>query len=1393
MSSSSDDEIVINRSAKRSNRSLPKNNKIEETLAKIREAKAGGTKYKPNIDVKDVYETIDEEEYQKIVNERQKNAFVVGDEGHGYWNEEEDDFLSENDLDEEKEKNIKTKKNKKVIKSGIKNYFNTVSKEKVKDNIAVKFDEDEVLKDLLKELDGDEEKNDPVVAEPQNRNPFKRHLQSPIENEKPIKTPKIVSTPIKVNSPVNQQECIVKKDVVTPVKSATVEIVADDGPKDIVMKDISLKTGNLIMDDFDESLDNSMFEEEKVNKNKSDKVLNLLETEELVEQGNLPDSEDFTEHQEEVDIVEGFTENVGINETQDENSTTITMHFVDAFEDPIKHPSDVYLFGRIQKVGGYNKSVCVKLYNIESQVFFIPRLTRVVNGNNTNVEVKMTDVYEEVKNILLKNYNIPTFKSRVVKKRLAFEDEEWNNKEIDCLEVRYNAKLSRLPTTMNGETFFKVCNTTSSALERILLECKIMGPSIIEIKNVAPVDSKVSYCNLEYTCDMEKMGNISNVENSKSIPTTTKLISFNILTELNKNNESEIVMINGVFDLTTKNNIDKTKSYLEGFTRFCFMTVPFKASIPFNWKSKCISKGIRNIECLKNEREVIIKFLEFLEKHDFDLYVGHDFAEQLSKLVTRLYKLKISQWSRISRLKRTVDIYKVGFSKASQWELTCGRLIADSRIAAMELLKAKAYDLDDLVEQLFGEKRDLEFMNGRVGENYATPDALANFINKCIKDSFYSIRIIAKLDVIPLFAQMTRIVGGIFSRTLLGGRSERNEYLLLHAFYNRNYITPDKHSKTSLRATKKENDDSDNVKKTTFSGGMVLEPLKGLYDTYVILLDFNSLYPSIIQEYNICFTTISNCRKEPEDENNLPKAPGSDKQLGILPIEISKLVECRRAVKLSLNKTKNLDDFERKKLEIKQMALKLTANSMYGCLGFNASRFCAKTLAALVTFKGREILLSTKNLVERSGFRVIYGDTDSIMINSNSHSLKEAKEIAMTVKKMVNKCYKNLEIDLDGVYKKLLLLKKKKYAGLSVNPNNENDVKRELKGLDIVRRDWSVLVKETGDTIIDLIFSKDRDDLNYEILSMLGSLKNKLNNMEIGLDKFEIFKQLTKNPTEYNDAKGQAHVSVALRLNKVGLTRYKAGDVVKYIICVDGTTNSAPQRAYHKKEFENFPKLKVDVEYYLKQQLSPVIRRLCEPIKEIDPIQIDESLGLDTTALRNKMLEKNDSIDNDDIDATFEQDFDSCKSFTFNCPNPECMVNIEIRAPIITFGNITRLSLEQCCKCDCNFIENKGYITNCLTEQLRKQIKEYCTSPYVCDDETCTYQSQRPPIKMSKHGPLCIKCENGIMKKKYSIKKLYDQQCFFRNIFDIEHAISRGLITPEIRQQLENNNNYLDI
>ena len=183
-------------------------------------------------------------------------------------------------------------------------------------------------------------------------------------------------------------------------------------------------------------------------------------------------------------------------------------------------------------------------------------------------------------------------------------------------------------------------------------------------------------------------------------------------------------------------------------------------------------------------------------------------------------------------------------------------------------------------------------------------------------------------------------------------------------------------------------------KKAAYSGGLVLEPKKGVcvcvracvrtcvracvcmpsmsvstpsrvshshfssslgfYDSFILLLDFNSLYPSIIQEYNIDFTTVPHWQLAIQEPERPLDPPGESVEPGILPTEIRILVQRRREVKnLMKNAPKSSDQYVQ--LDVRQKALKLTANSMYGCLGFSHSRFYAQPLAALITSRGREV------------------------------------------------------------------------------------------------------------------------------------------------------------------------------------------------------------------------------------------------------------------------------------------------------------------------------------------------------------------------------------------------------------------------------------------------------
>nr|CAD7257851.1 unnamed protein product [Timema shepardi] len=443
---------------------------------------------------------------------------------------------------------------------------------------------------------------------------------------------------------------------------------------------------------------------------------------------------------------------------------------------------------------------------------------------------------------------------------------------------------------------------------------------------------------------------------------------------------------------------------------------------------------------------------------------------------------------------------------------------------------------------------------------------------------------------------------------------------------------------------------------------------------------------------------------------------------GVLPTEIRKLVESRREVK-KLMKSPDISPELCLQYNIRQTALKLTANSMYGCLGFPSSRFYAKSLAAMVTAKGREILINTKDLVEKLNYEVIYGDTDSIMINTNCLDYDQVFKIGNKIKAEVNRMYRQVELEIDGVFKYMLLLKKKKYAAvvLSRLPNGEMVQKQELKGLDIVRRDWSQLSAEVGKFVVQQILSDQTPDERIDnIHTHLIQIREDLENHRVPLSLLTITKQLTKNPEDYVDVKAMAHVQVAMRINKKGGKKIRQGDTVEYIICEDGTSLPATQRAYHVDELKTNDGLKIDINYYLAQQIHPVVSRLCEPIEGTDAARIADCLGLDPSNYRKykHQAEAEEPTPGENISLSDEERYKYCDR--------------------LVSGNEEYLSVEKCCNPECS-VRPIQYLTS-IQNQLNWLI---------CEDPGCTNRIRRVPLHFSRNYPICTQCEKGVMFKEF--------------------------------------------
>ncbi|KAL1354676.1 hypothetical protein HN51_006736 [Arachis hypogaea] len=1155
-----------------------------------------------------------------------------------------------------------------------------------------------------------------------------------------------------------------------------------------------------------------------------------------------------------------------------EEDGSLPFYILDAYEEfNGANRGTLYLFGKV-KAGNSYQSCCVVVKNMQRCVYAIPSHPIHLTDEMVKLEKdakksadfhkKLQDAVSGLKNELAKhllNLNVSCFSMAPVKRKYAFERFEIPSGESYVLKISYPFKDQILPADLKGESFSGLLGTHYSALELFLVKRKIKGPSWLQVSNFSncPTSERerfVSWCKFEVIVDSPKDIRVSTSSKiSFEIPPVV-VTAINLKTTINeKQNVNEIVSASIVCCNMVKIDTPMLASEWKRPGMLTHFTVIRKIDgniFPLGFSKEVTernSKAGSNVLCVESsERALLNRLMTELHKLDSDVLVGHNISGfDLEVLLHRSQACKVpsNMWSKLGRLKRSalprLDRGSKAFgSGARPAVMSCmsGRLLCDTFLCSRDLLKEVSYSLTELTKTQLKKFRK-EVAPHDVPKKFQSAESLIELIECSETDAWLSMELMFHLSVLPLTRQLTNISGNLWGKTLQGARAQRVEFLLLHAFHAKKYMVPDKipnYAKETTLTKRKvahgvedsnlqeadgneanyDNDaaDTDNKKSKkapSYAGGLVLEPKKGLYDKYILLLDFNSLYPSIIQEYNICFTTVE--RSQGASFSRLP----SSLETGVLPELLKNLVERRRLVKKWMKKASGL---KVQQLDIQQQALKLTANSMYGCLGFSNSRFYAKPIAELITLQGREILQSTVDLVQNNlNLEVIYGDTDSIMIYSGLDDIAKAKAMASKVIQEVNKKYRCLEIDLDGLYKRMLLLKKKKYAAVKVQFNDDTPYEViERKGLDIVRRDWSLLAKELGDFCLTQILSGGScEDVVESIHNYLMQEQEKMRSGQVPLEKYVINKTLTKPPEAYPDAKNQPHVLVAQRMKQQGYSSgCSVGDTIPYIICYEegcssGSATGIAQRARHPDELKQEQgKWLIDIEYYLSQQIHPVVSRLCASIQGTSPERLADCLGLDSSKFQHKSSEAPSSDPTSSLlfAADDEERYRGCEPLVLCCPS--CSDSFDC-PPV--FKSICLLGSEKisssgteessykfwhklrCSKCPEDGVGriSPAMLTNQVKMQTEKFVLMYYRGVLMCDDETCKHTTRSINLKLvgdSERGTVCPnypRC-NGRLHRKYTEADLYKQLSYFCHVLDTfcsmekMEAKSRMLIEKEL-------------
>ncbi|KAF7193604.1 DNA polymerase delta catalytic subunit [Pseudocercospora fuligena] len=599
------------------------------------------------------------------------------------------------------------------------------------------------------------------------------------------------------------------------------------------------------------------------------------------------------------------------------------------------------------------------------------------------------------------------------------------------------------------------------------------------------------------------------------------------------------------------------------------------------------------------EEKMLMAWKDFIEEVDPDVIIGYNIANfDFPYLLDRAAHLKVAKFPFLSRLRNVKSVAKdTNFASKQMGNRdakatnTNGRLQLDLLQLIQRDYQLRSYTLNSVSAHFLNEQKE-DVHHTMITELYnGTPESRRRLAVYCLKDAYLPQRLMDKLMCLVNYTEMARVTGVPFNFLLAKGQQIKFISQLFRKALEQQLVVP------NLKT-----DSSDEQ----YEGATVIEPTRGYYDVPVATLDFASLYPSIMQAHNLCYTTLLN--KTAIEKLDLKKdedyivTPNGDLfcttkvRKGLLSQILEELLGARKRAKKEL--AVETDPFKKAVLNGRQLALKISANSVYGLTGATVGKLPCLAIASSTTSYGRQMIEKTKAEVEArytiaNGYshdaQVIYGDTDSVMVKFGPNDLAKAMELGEDAANYVSsKFIKPIKLEFEKVYYPYLLINKKRYAGLYWTNTTKYD-KMDTKGIETVRRDNCRLVQNVIETSLRMLLIEQdvqgAQDYVKETISEL--LQNR-----IDMSNLVITKALSKS--DY--ASKQAHTELAERMRKRDAGSAPAlGDRVAYVM-VKGAAGS---KGYEKSEDPMFVlenNLPIDTKYYLDNQLAKPLGRIFEPI-----------------------------------------------------------------------------------------------------------------------------------------------------------------------------------------------------
>tara|TARA_B110000438_G_scaffold103328_1_gene102150 strand:+ start:209 stop:2932 length:2724 start_codon:yes stop_codon:yes gene_type:complete len=650
--------------------------------------------------------------------------------------------------------------------------------------------------------------------------------------------------------------------------------------------------------------------------------------------------------------------------------------------------------------------------------------------------------------------------------------------------------------------------------------------------------------------------------------------------------------------------------------------IHFGSDVPYDKTCFCYKKTDSNldgctIKSYDTEREMLMAFKEYLMEKDIDIITGWNiFGFDLEYIMKRAVMTKCDQtFYEMSKLKNhscELVYKKLSSSALGDNALKIlpmpGRFIFDLFHEVKKGYKLDSYKLDNVSKLYLGDNKiDMppKEMFARFVEE--DPIKLREVAEYCVKDTLLPHRLLSKLSILVNLLEMAKATWVPLCYLVERGQQIKVFSLLTKKAREMGFMIP------TISWGQYSADG--------YEGATVLDAQKGAYYTPITALDFEGLYPSIMMAHNLCYSSMVMDSKYENIPGITYETFGFYKFAqdvpSLLPSILLELKQFRKQAKKDMAQSTGA---LKEMYNGKQLAYKVSMNSVYGFTGASKGMLPCVQIASTVTLKGRSMIDETKAYVEKNfpGAKVRYGDTDSVMIEFDvgNRTGKEAIEYSWEIgERAAQECTKLFKapnnLELEKVYCPYFLYSKKRYAAKLWTKGKDGNMNMDyidVKGLQLVRRDNTPHMREVCKELLDVVLeSSDTGPpkelaLQRAIELIEGDVPNEKLILSQGLSDSYKAKGFTVsiNSPDIKDI-NQAHVQVVrkMRERQPG-SEPQSGDRVPYILIDTGDPKA---KAFEKSEDPKYAKdnnLKVDYNYYFINKFLNPVCDLIEPLFE-DP------------------------------------------------------------------------------------------------------------------------------------------------------------------------------------------------